>query len=209
MGQPEFFNHGPRLVAGFPRGDGLLRIELAGQHGFDHGFLQLHRMPDPDEIALFVDEERGGNRSESGGAQPAFRHAPLSAVRFVVQGHAVGHPVSHRLHQGGDGRLGGLPNVLADDHEPLVFDLPIQVVEMRDGRLARAAPGRPELDQIGVVAVKLLDRFALNPFAGLQLRRRIAHLEDGVTTLRHSFRPCADCGGGDEGQQGGQQGGEF
>ena len=140
-------------------------------------------MADGRDAPLLVDDKGTGNAFLFRRGQPAFGHAPVAAIRLVVGGHAVGHLARHGLHEGSHQRVVIFQHILADDHQALVREAFVEVVEVRDGRLAGAAPGGPKLDDVHLVALEILHRRALQPAAALQLGRGVTHLERRNTRL--------------------------
>ena len=74
--------------------------------------------------------------------------------------HAIGHPVSHLLDEGLDRGLIALED--ADPDEGDVRTLALELGEMRDGRPAGTAPGRPEFDDVNLASFEGLDGLALD-----------------------------------------------
>ena len=103
--------------------------------------------------------------------------APSLAAPFGkrIQGDAIGHLVTHLIHERLHQSLILLPDAHADERHRRIFLL--HFGEMRDAYLARAAPGRPELDDIGLAVLEFLDGLSLHERLYLDLGRRVADLQ--------------------------------
>ena len=100
---------------------------------------------------------------------------PTAAFR-IVHRHVVGHFSAHTLHEGGNGG-GVLAHVRADHHQPLGLVLFVNIIQVRNGLDTGAAPSRPELDDVNLVALEFLNPLPLRPTAYLNFRCRVPDFE--------------------------------
>src|SRR5688572_11638664 len=107
-------------------------------------------MTDPGELAVLVDNEGSGNAALARRFHPRDRHGALFFLARVVQGNAVSHLLAHLFHKRLDQAFVTLPDVLSDHHQTLALILLMQFIEMRDGHAARAAPRRPEFNEVSL-----------------------------------------------------------
>ena len=166
------------LLAGHCRltlGDRGLEVEFAGDDLFQRS-LHAHGMADPGDLAFAVDDERGGNAFLTGRFHPGLGHRPvgrLGAVGHGVHGdpilHLVAHPLDERLHFIGV----VFPDAHADERDVFVFRL--QLREVGDAHAARAAPGGPELDDVGLARLEGPDGPSLDELPHDQLGCRVSH----------------------------------
>ena len=98
-----------------------------------------------------------------------------------------------------DGIIIAFPAILPDHDQALVLVFAGNLIQVRNGRLARPAPSGPELDDVSLVLVETLHRLTLDPFAGLEFGGGVAHFE------RRSFRGGLKRHAGCERQQGARE----
>ena len=75
----------------------LLQVILVVEHLLNHLFLEAHRVTNPGNLPLRIDEERRRDAALLRRFHPGFGHLPFLAAFLIVQRHAVSHLVAHFL----------------------------------------------------------------------------------------------------------------
>src|SRR5688572_3561653 len=134
-------------------------------------------MPNPCDLAFFINEKCRRNPILPRSSHPRFRHFTLFAPLLVIERDAVSHFAAHFFYKWFHLGFVGFPNVLPNDYEAFVFEFIVDLIEMRNRCPARATPCCPKLHDICFARQKFFDRLALHPLPRLQLGRWITNIQ--------------------------------
>jgi hypothetical protein len=155
-------------------------IEVACQHLLQHLVQFVHRVPDPDDALLLVYHEGGGDTVLPCGFHPGFGDDAFRAVHRNDIVHLIAHVLHELLHALDVGVrvffVGAFPHTHPNNRDFVLVFLG-EFGQVGDGLAARTTPGRPELYDIDLTFLELLDRLSLDPFGDGQSRSGIAHIQ--------------------------------
>ncbi len=123
-------------------------------------------MAHPDEGAFFINQEGARNCILIGSLHPGYGHEALRRVRAGdgIQGHPVGHFITHLLDKRGGQQRVFFPDILANDNQTLVLEFILNLIEVWNRSAAGRTPGCPKLNEIGCARFELGHGIALDPF---------------------------------------------